>query len=177
MKTAESAQTNKMREIKIDKVVINIGVGEAGEKLIKAESVIKLITNRKPVRTISRTVNKDLGVRKGMPIGCKVTLRGESAEKFLKDSFWVKDNRIAGYSFDPEGNFSFGIPDYTDLPNMKYDPKIGIFGMDISVSIKRAGYRVALRKHAKKSIPENHRITHSEGIEFVKTKFGVEVVE
>jgi large subunit ribosomal protein L5 len=178
MKTVENdTQTNKMREIKIEKVVINIGVGEAAEKLIKAENVIKLITDCTPVRTISRTVNKDLGVRKGMPIGCKVTLRGEKAEKFLKDAFWVKDNRIAGYSFDPEGNFSFGIPDYTDLPNMKYDPKIGIFGMDISVSIKRAGYRVSLRKHAAKKIPMNHRITHKEGIEFVKSKFGVEVVE
>jgi large subunit ribosomal protein L5 len=166
-----------MRDIIIDKVVINIGVGEAAEKLIKAENVITLITDRKPVRTISRTVNKDLGVRKGMPIGCKVTLRGEGAEKFLKNAFWVKDNRIAGYSFDREGNFSFGVPDYTDLPNMKYDPNIGIFGMDISVSLRRSGYRIAIRKHARKSIPYKHRITHSEGIEFVKTKFGVEVVE
>ena len=167
-----------MRTIIIDKVVINIGVGEAAEKLIKAENVIKLITkNRAPVRTISRTVNKDLGVRKGMPIGCKVTLRGEDAEKFLKEAFWVKDNRIAGYSFDREGNFSFGIPDYTDLPNMRYDPNIGIFGMDISVSLRRSGYRVAIRKHARKKIPHKHRISHSEGIEFVKSKFGVEVVE
>lgn len=166
-----------MRAIKIAKVVINIGVGEAGEKLIKVEDVIKLITNRKPVRTISRTTNKDLGIRIGMPIGCKVTLRGENAEKFLKDALWVKDNRIAGYSFDPEGNFSFGVPDYTDLPNMKYDPKIGIFGMDISVSLKRPGFRIAQRKRVQHKLPKNHRITHQEGIDFVKKTFNVEVIE
>ncbi len=166
-----------MRAIKIAKVVINIGVGEAGEKLIKVEDVIKLITNRKPVRTISNTTNKDLGIRIGMPIGCKVTLRGENAEKFLKDALWVKDNRIAGYSFDPEGNFSFGVPDYTDLPNMKYDPKIGIFGMDISVSLKRAGFRIAQRKRVQHKLPKKHRITHREGIDFAKKTFNVEVIE
>ncbi len=166
-----------MRAINIAKVVINIGVGEAGEKLIKAESVIGLLTSRKPVRTISNTTNKDLGIRLGMPIGCKVTLRGEEAAKFIKDALWVKDNRIAGYSFDQEGNFSFGIPDYTDLPNMKYDPKIGIFGMDISVSLKRAGYRVATRKRFQHKLPLKHRITHREGIDFVKKMFKAEVIE
>jgi large subunit ribosomal protein L5 len=72
---------NSMRDIKIDKVVVNIGVGEAGEKLIKAERVLELLTSRKPVRTLSSTTNKDLGIRKDMPIGCKVTLRGDPAKK------------------------------------------------------------------------------------------------
>ena len=112
-----------------------------------------------------------------MPIGCKVTLRCEEAEKFLKDALWVKDNRIAHYSFDQEGNFSFGIPDYTDLPNMKYDPKIGIFGMDISVSLRRAGFRIAHRKKKRQKVPEKHRITKQEGIDFLKAKYSAEVIE
>jgi large subunit ribosomal protein L5 len=165
-----------MREIKIHKVVVNIGVGEAGEKLIKAERVLELLTSRKPVRTLSSTTNKDLGIRKEMPIGCKVTLRGEPATKFLKEAFWVKDNKIADYSFDPQGNFSFGVGDYTDFEGKKYDPDIGIFGLDISVTLTRSGLRIKNRRKLKGKIPKHHRLTQKEAMDFVKSKLAVEVV-
>ena len=168
---------NVMRDPRIEKVVVNIGVGEAGEKLIKAEKVLQLITDRKPVRTVSKTINKDWGIKKGMPIGCKVTLRGEKAEKFLKDAFWIRDNKIPDYSFDDNGNLSFGIPDYTDFPGMKYDPKIGILGMDVCVSVSRAGVRVKNRKRCAHKIPNKHRMTYEETTAFVKSRFGVEVVK
>lgn len=176
-KSSKKKAANKMREISIDKVIINIGVGEAGDKLIRAQKVIELLTNRKSIQTISRTTNRDLGIRKFMPIGCKITLRKEDAEKFLKDALWVKENRIPGYSFDQEGNFSFGIPDYTDFPNMKYDPEIGIFGMDISVTMKRYGYHITRRKLKRRKIPTKNRITPAEVKEFVKSRFNVEVIE
>jgi large subunit ribosomal protein L5 len=169
---------NSMKEVCIEKVLVNIGVGDSGEKLLRAEQVLTLFTDHKPVRTLSRTTNKDLGIRKGMPIGCKVTLRGEEAVKFIKDAFWVKNNKLAGYSFDSEGNFSFGIADYTDFKGMKYDPDIGIFGMDICVTLSRkGGKRVKNRKHAKGHIPKHHRLSPKEGKEFVRTKLNVEVVE
>lgn len=167
----------KMRTIHIEKVVVNIGVGEGGEKLIKAEKILKLLTNQKPIRTISRTTNRDFGIRKGMPIGCKVTLRKRKVIDFLKKAFWVKNNKVAKYSFDLEGNFSFGISDYTDFENMKYDPEIGIFGLDISVVLRRYGNRVANRRIASRKIPTRHRITQEECVNFVKDEFGVEVVE
>jgi large subunit ribosomal protein L5 len=81
----------KMKMIKIEKAVINIGVGDAGEKLIKAEKVLGILTKKKPVRTVSKTTNRDFGIRKDMPIGCKVTLRGKEAEEFIKRAFWVKE--------------------------------------------------------------------------------------
>jgi large subunit ribosomal protein L5 len=84
---------------------------------------------------------------------------------------------MPGYSFDQEGNFSFGIPDYTEFRDMKYDPEIGIFGMDISVTMKRPGYRVAIRKIKRKKIPKKFRITPKEVKQFVKTRFNVEVIE
>ncbi len=176
-KPKKNPKVNPMHRINIDKVVVNIGVGEAGDKLLKAEKVLGILTNRKPVRTISRTTNRDLGIRKKMPIGCKVTLRNSQAEKFLKDAFWVKDNRITGYSFDHEGNFSFGIPDYTDFADMKYDPEIGIFGMDISVTMKRPGYRVSHRKRNRRKVPKKNRITRDEVKSYIKTQFNVEVIE
>lgn len=173
----DKPENNPMHKISIDKVVINIGVGEAGDKLIKAENVIKLLTKSNPIQTLSTTTNRDLGIRKKMPIGCKVTLRKDNAVNFLKEAFWVKDNRIPGYSFDQEGNFSFGIPDYTEFRDMKYDPEIGIFGMDVSVSMKRAGFRISRRKIKRRKIPRKNRISREEVKEFIKTQFNVEVIE
>jgi large subunit ribosomal protein L5 len=172
----EAVQTNPNRDIRIEKVVVNIGVGEAGEKLTRAEKVVKLLTGKETTQTLSTHTNKDLGIRIGMPIGVKVTLRNEAAPEFLKKAFWVRDNKIMNYSFDPEGNFSFGISDYTDFEGMKYDPDIGIFGLDISVVLKRAGKRVKLRKRAKGHIPHSHRITREESIEWVARTFDVEVL-
>ena len=106
---------NSMRKLRIAKVVLNIGVGEAGERLAKAETVLEKLSGCKPVRTLSRTTNRDLGIRLGMPIGCKVTLRGPAAEKLLKDSLWVRENRLPTYCFSNTGGLSFGIPDYTCL--------------------------------------------------------------
>jgi large subunit ribosomal protein L5 len=169
--------THAMKAIRLEKTVVNIGVGDAGERLLKAEKVLKMVTGKKPVRTVAKTTNRDLGIRQGMQIGCKVTLRGKEAEEFVKKAFWIRENRIATYSFDPEGNFSFGIQDYTDFPGMKYDPEIGIFGMDVTNSIGRAGKRVQRRKILRAKLPTRHRVTKKEGIEFVRSKFGVEVVD
>jgi large subunit ribosomal protein L5 len=168
---------NKMREIEVEKVVVNIGVGEAGERLLKAEKVLEMVCKQKPIRTLAKKTNKDLGVRKGMPIGGKVTLRGTKAIEFLKTAFWTKDNKIFDYSFDPEGNFSFGIPEYTDFPNMKYDPNIGIFGMDICVTLCRKGRRIKYREKARARIPPKHRIRPAEAKEFVRKSFEVTVIK
>jgi large subunit ribosomal protein L5 len=169
--------TQSMKDIRLHKAVINIGVGDAGERLLKAEKVLQMVTSRKPIRTVSKTTNRDLGIRRGMQIGVKVTLRGKEAEEFVKNAFWIRENRIAEYSFDPEGNFSFGIQDYTDFPGMKYDPEIGIFGLDVTVALTRPGKRIQTRTIMRKSVPKRHRITHKEGQEWVKQKFGVEVVD
>jgi large subunit ribosomal protein L5 len=168
---------NVMRRPYIEKVVVNIGVGEAGERLIKAQKVIEMVTGQKPKQTFSKVTNRDFGIREGQPIGCIVTLRGEKANDFLKRALLIRENRIASYSFDREGNLSFGIPDYTDFSGMKYDPEIGIFGMDISVSIQRPGKRVARRRIMRRSIPHNHRMTRVEAMNFMKEIFNVEVID
>jgi large subunit ribosomal protein L5 len=161
---------------KIEKITINIGVGEAGERLKKAESVIESISGHKPVQTLSKTTNKDWGIRKRMPIGCKVTLRGEDAQKFLIEALKTRENKIADYAFDENGNFSFGIPDHTLFKNQKYDPNVGIFGMDICITMKRIGYRVKLRRQKRNHIPLRHQVKKEETMEFISKNFGVEVV-
>jgi large subunit ribosomal protein L5 len=168
---------NPMKAVKLEKAVVNIGAGEAGDRLVKAVKVLGMVTKKKPVRTVAHTTNRDLGIREGMQIGCKVTLRRKEAEDFVKTALWIRENRLAEYSFDPEGNFSFGIQDYTDFPGMKYDPEIGIFGLDVCVTLGRAGRRVQRRRLLKRKLPKHQRLTKKEGIEFVKAKFGVEVVD
>ena len=166
-----------MRELRIEKIVVNIGVGEAGEKLVKAQKVLEVVTKQKSVQTLSHSAVRDWGVRRSMPIGTRVTLRGDAAESFLKEALSIRNNRLPAYSFDPRGNFSFGIQDYTDFPGMKYDPEIGVFGMDVSVSLQRPGWRVARRTHRSRPIPKRHRITKDEGVRFLQDHFRVEVVE
>jgi large subunit ribosomal protein L5 len=174
---AELPPVARMTEPRVEKIVVNIGVGEAGEKLAKAEKVLEMVTHQRPLRTISKTTNKDLGLRWGMPIGCKVTIRKKAAEEFLKTALWVKENRITSYSFDPEGNFSFGITDYTDFPGQKYNPEIGIFGMDVCVVLSRPGRRISLRTRARRRIPHGHRLTRQDALDWIKRKFKVEVVD
>ena len=168
---------NAMREIRVDKVVVNIGVGEAGERLVKAQKVLEMVTGQKSVQTISKTVNRDLGIRVGMPLGCKVTLRGEAAEDFITRALPIREMRVPVYSFDKEGNMSFGITDYTDFDGMKYDPEIGIFGMDINVVLRRPGNRITQRALLKRRIPKSHRVDRDEAIQYMKDKFEVEVVQ
>ena len=168
---------NAMRDVHVDKVVVNIGVGEAGERLVKAQKVLEMVTGQKSVETISKTVNRDLGIRKGMPLGCKVTLRGETAEEFLDKALSIRERRVPEYSFDKEGNMSFGISDYTDFEGMKYDPEIGIFGMDINVVLRRPGNRITQRALLKRRVPKKHRVERDEAIQYMKDKFEVEVVQ
>ncbi len=166
---------NPMREIRIEKVTVNMGVGEGGERLAKAEKLLEEITGQKPVRTFAKVTNQTFGIRKGMPIGCKVTLRKAKAEEFLKKAFAAIDYKIKKESFDNEGNLSFGIKEHIDIPGMKYDPKVGIFGMDVCITMERPGYRVKRRRIKREKIPHNHRVTKEESIEFFKNKFNVKV--
>ena len=162
---------------KIAKITVNIGVGEAGEKLSKAETVLKNITDQKPIKTLSQTTNKDWGLREKMPLGCKITLRGKRADKFLVEALKTRENKIAEYSFDDQGNFSFGVPDHTLFEGQKYDPNIGIFGMDICITMEKMGYRIKHRRIDRRKIPHRHQVEREDTIKFVAETFNVEVIQ
>ena len=176
MAATKSATENPMRAPRIHKVVVNIGVGEGGDKLQKAEKVMEMVTGAKPARTLSKVANRDWGLRVGGPIGVRVTLRDEAAEAFLRKALDIRQFKVPDYSFDDGGNLNFGVADYTDFPGMKYDPEIGIFGMDIAVVIERPGGRVRRRKVESRKIPREHKVTREEAMQLMRTQFNVEVI-
>ncbi|MCW3133465.1 MAG: 50S ribosomal protein L5 [Methanophagales archaeon] len=166
---------NPMRRIEIDKVVINMAVGESGEKLAKAEKLLERIAGQKPIKRLAKKTIQPFGIKKGEAIACKVTLRRERAKEFLKRCFKIQ-NKLLVSQFDTYGNFSFGIAEHTDF-GIRYDPKVGIYGMDVSVSLKRPGYRIKERRIQKKKLPSKQRISREEGMAFLEKEYGVEVVE
>ncbi len=165
---------NPMKEIRIEKVVVNMGVGESGEELKKGQQIIEKITGCKTIQTKCKIKQPLWGIRPGLPIGIKVTLRKIKAEEFLKTALKAKDNTLKKSNFDLQGNFGFGIKEYIDLPGTKYDPKLGIKGFNVLVSLGKKGFRIKKRKMNSRKIPIKHRITKNEAINFIKEKFGVE---
>jgi large subunit ribosomal protein L5 len=168
---------NVMLEPRVDKVTVHIGTGESGQRLVNAETILGAITNRTPVRSNAKKTLPGFGIKKSEPIGCRLTLRGDEAEEFLKIALEVTGGALRRGQFDDTGNFSFGVEEHTDFPGMKYDPDIGIFGMDVSVALKRPGYRVARRRVARGKIASKHRVSRDDAVEYVKNKYGVEIVE
>ena len=166
-----------MLKPRIEKVVVNISVGKSGEPLEKATKVLKEITGRTPCKRKAKESIRDFGIRKGESIACIVTLREEEAIEFLKKVLSVVDNKVSGRSFDRQGNFSFGLKEHIELPGVKYDPEVGIFGMDVCVSVIRPGYRVKIRRKERAKIGSKHILTPQESMVFVKDTLGVEILQ
>jgi len=167
------AEENKMREITVTKVTVNMGIGPEQNEMKTGQKIIEKITNSKSVQTKCKVRQPKWGIRPGLPIGLKVTLRGEKAEEFLKRALEAKDKALSTKCFDNQGNFGFGIHEYIDLPGIKYDPALGVKGFDVLVTLERPGYRVKRRKIRNKKVGAKHLIPKAEAMEFMKEKFGV----
>jgi large subunit ribosomal protein L5 len=163
-----------MKQVLMDKVVVNMGVGSEPEEMKKAIQIMQLVTGRKPAQTLCVARIPDWGLRPGIPIGLKVTIRGEKAVEFLKKVIMAKANKLNAKSFDKEGNFGFGIREYIDIPGAKYDPKLGIKGFDVLVALKKKGYRVKARKIMKTKVGRKQRVTKQDAIDYV-TALGIMV--
>ncbi len=167
---------NPMLRPRIEKITINMSVGKSGQPLEQAVTILQQLTDQQPSKRAAKKTVRDFGIRKGESIACVVTLRKEKAEQFLRRAFQAVENKLSKYSFDLQGNFSFGIKEHIDIPGTKYVPALGIHGMDISVALERSGYRVKRRHRAKSRIGKNHLLTANEAILFIKDEFDVEII-
>ncbi|MBU2612731.1 MAG: 50S ribosomal protein L5 [Nanoarchaeota archaeon] len=159
---------NKMREIKIEKVVLSIG--GTGDYLAKGHKLLEILTGKKPSKTTSRKRIPSLGVRPGLETGSVVTIR-KNPEETLKKMLIAIENVLKKKQIS-ENNFSFGIPEYIEIPGTQYVREIGIMGLDVTVVFKRAGRRVRLKKAKSAKIPKRQVITREEIIKFMSEKFG-----
>lgn len=171
-----SQTENIMKKISLDKVVLNMGVGKSGDAIDVAKKALDQISGKKSCPRDAKETQRDFGVRKGEPIGVAVTIRGKDAEELLKRLLQAKGNQIKGRSFDDFGNFSFGILEHIDIPGIKYDPNIGILGLDVAVNLTRPGYNIRKRSKHKASVGKTHRISEDEAKEFMENEFGAVII-
>ncbi|MBT4823720.1 50S ribosomal protein L5 [Candidatus Woesearchaeota archaeon] len=168
---------NVNREIKIEKVTINIGAGKDQKILENAVKLIEYMTGIPPVKTKASKRIPAWGLRPGLPIGCKLTLRGPEKVELLKKVLKAKVGKIKRTNFDKEGNLAMGVHEYIDVPDIKYNPDIALIGFQICVTFKRNGYRIKHRRIMKKKVPMNHKVTQDDAIEYMKKEFNITVEE
>ena len=166
-----------MRQIQIEKLTLNFGAGKEPKELEKGITLLKNITGINPVKTKTNKRIPTWGLRPGLPIGCKITLRGKQAQELLKRLLAAKENILQDTNFDDYGNISFGIQEYIDIPDVKYDPKLGMTGLQASLTLKRPGFRIKRRKICKKKIPPKHKITQGDAITFMQEQFKLKMKE
>ena len=160
-----------MKNIKIDKLVVNCCVGESGDRLTRASRVLKELTDQDPIMSKARLTVRTFSIRRNEQIACHVTVRGDKAREVLDKALQVKEFELPSNCFSTGGNFGFGIDEHIDL-GLKYDPSVGIYGMDIYVVLKRPGYGVAHKKRKRGRVGVQHRITKGDAQSWFKTEFG-----
>ena len=170
-----TVQENPMRAITVGKVVVNIGLGKSGEAIERGKKVLMEVTGQKPTQTRAKRSVRDFGIHKGEPIGTLVTVRGKETTELIKRLLVARDGKLPGSSFDSRGSGSFGIKEHSEIPGIKYDPAIGILGMNVSILLERPGYRVSRRRRRTSRVGKAHFVSKEEAMEFFRANFGVTV--
>ena len=166
-----------MRVIRIEKVVANIGVGQSGERLEKAAKVLEELTMQEPSYRLAKKSIKDWNIRRGEPIGVAVTLRRNKAVWFLLRALAAVDFTLRESSFDDWGNVAFGIREHIMIPGTKYDPTVGVWGLNVVTVLARPGLRVMYRRRARHDVGREQRVNRAEAMKFFQEVLGVKIIK
>jgi large subunit ribosomal protein L11e len=148
----------------------DISVGESGDRLTRASKVLEQLTGQTPVTSKARYTVRTFGIRRNEKIAVHVTIRGPKAEEILERGLKVKEYELRRRNFSDTGNFGFGIQEHIDL-GARYDPGIGIFGMDFYVVMGRPGNRVSKRKARTSRVGTQHKVKKDDTMAWFKSRF------
>jgi large subunit ribosomal protein L5 len=165
-----------MCKIRVGKVVVNIGLGKSGEAIERGKKVLEQVTGQTPTQTRAKRSVRDFGIHKGEPIGVVVTVRGDRAASLIEKLLVAREKKLQGSSFDSRGSVSFGIREHIEIPGIRYDPEIGILGMNVSILLERPGFGVARRGRRTSRVGKAHLVSRDEAIQFFRDNFGVTVL-
>ncbi len=172
---SKTIQEESMKSVSVGKVVLNIGVGKSGEAIERAKKVLEEITGQTPSQRRARKSIRDFGVHKGEPIGVIVTVRGQRTAELINRLMVAKEKKLSQSCFDQRGSVSFGVKEHIEIPGTKYDPAVGILGMNVSVLLERPGYRVARRVRRASRVGKRQVISKEEAMDYFRSHFGAVV--
>ncbi len=171
---SSTGKKNVMSDVIVSKITLNVGAGKSEANLKKGQKLLGMLSPVKPILTKTKKRIPSFGLRPGLAIGVKATVRKgalELVKKFLK----ARENTLKASSFDKQGNFSFGVAEYIDVEGMEYDPELKIMGFEVAVTLERKGFRVARRKEYPRKVGKSHVVSKEDAIAFAKEVLGVNI--
>jgi len=166
---------NKMADVYLEKLVLNIGIGQNEQGYNSAKALLEKLTSHTAMPTKAKKRDPSLKIRKGQVIGAMVTLRKDEATEMLRKALDAVNNSIKESAIT-DNSLSFGIKEYIDFTGIKYDPKIGMLGMNVNATFSRKGKRTALRRRARGFIKKTHAIVGRDEIaKLLADKFNVKI--